>query len=296
MLYLESIASMLSEGGNEMAKCENVLLATDLSVAGEGAVNVAARLSDIYQVKVHIFHVFQYVPRHRYHFYVSWMAEEARQKTDRKLALVRAQIEEQGREIEICVVEDGDPARVILDYAKTLPNPIVVMGTHASAGIERFILGSVAEDVRRNVSGPVVTVGPEIHSSRRNRYTRLLVTIDQANVECVLEYATLLLDPIFGQIELLHVIADQEETTGAEECQIAHEYLCKKNVHPNAIRRQILHGTHIAQAIVNEAERSGTDLIVMRTKRAPEPATHMPPGIGTQVVSAAPCPVLSIPH
>lgn len=278
-----------------MAKCESILLATDLSIAGDGAVNVAARLSDIYQVKVHIFHVFQYVPRHRYPFHVSWMVEEARQKTDRKLALVRAQIEEQGREIETRVVEDGDPARGILDYAKSLPNPIVVTGTHASAGIERFILGSVAEDVRRNVSSPVVTVGPEIRSSRRNKYTRLLVAIDQANVDCVLEYAASLLDP-FGQIELLHVIALQQESNGAEQCQAAHEYLCKKKVHPNAIRQQVLHGAHIAQAIVNEAERSGTDLIVMRAKRAPEPATHLPPGIGTQVVTTAPCPVLSIPQ
>lgn len=279
-----------------MANCENVLLATDLSVAGEGAVNVAARLSDIYQVKMHIFHVFQYVPQHHYPFYVSWMVEEIRQKTDRKLAVVKAQIEDQGREIEIRVIEDGDPAREILDYAKTLSNPIVVTGTHACAGIERFILGSVAEDVRRNASCPVVTVGPEIRSSRKNKYTRLLVTIDQANVDCVLEYATSLLDPVFGQIELLHVIAPQDESNGTGQCQAAYEYLCKKKVHPNAIRQQVLHGTHIAQAIVNEAERSGTDLIVMRAKRAPEPATHMPPGIGTQVVSAAPCPVLAIPQ
>jgi hypothetical protein len=88
-----------------------------------------------------------------------------------------------------------------------------------------------------------------------------------------LKYATSLLDPIFGQIELLHVIPSQEESAGAGQCQAAYEYLCKQNVHPNAIRQQVLHGTHIAQAIVNEAERSGTDLIVMRTKRAPEPAT-----------------------
>jgi nucleotide-binding universal stress UspA family protein len=224
------------------------------------------------------------------------MVEEVRQKTDRKLALVRAQIEEQAREIETRVVEDGDPAREILDYAKTPPNPIVVTGTHARAGIERFILGSVAEEVRRNASGPVVTGGPEIRSSRRNRYTRLLVTLDQANVDCVLDCAASLLDPVFGQIELLHVIAPQDESNGAGQCQVAHEYLCRKKIHPNAIRQQVLHGTHIAQAIVNEAERSATELIVMRTKRAPEPATHMPPGIGTQVVSAAPCPVLSIPQ
>jgi nucleotide-binding universal stress UspA family protein len=283
-------------GGNEMAKCESVLLATDLSIAGEGAINVAARLSDIYQVKVHVFHVFQYVPQHRYPFYVSWMVEEAQKKTNRKLALVRAQIEEQGREIEIRMVEDGDPAREILGYATTLPNPIIVTGTHASAGIERFILGSVAEDVRRNASRPVITVGPEIRSSRRNRYTRILVTIDQKNVNCALEYATSLLDPIFGQIELLNVVAPHEEGNGAGQCQSAQDYLCQMKVHPNAIHQQVLHGTHIAQAVVNEAERSGADLIVMRMKRAPEAATHVAPGIGTQVVSAAPCPVLSIPE
>jgi nucleotide-binding universal stress UspA family protein len=59
-------------------------------------------------------------------------------------------------------VRGGVPHEVILDYADTHGIDLVVMGTHGRTGLDRYVLGSVAERVVRMADVPVMTVrGPE---------------------------------------------------------------------------------------------------------------------------------------
>jgi len=51
----------------------------------------------------------------------------------------------------------GDPASVILAVAEELKVDLIVMPTHGHKGIERMILGSVAERVAREARRPVLT-------------------------------------------------------------------------------------------------------------------------------------------
>lgn len=55
-------------------------------------------------------------------------------------------------------LEVGDPATVILDLAKELHADMIVLGTHGKRGLERLLLGSVAEQVLRKATCPVLTV------------------------------------------------------------------------------------------------------------------------------------------
>jgi nucleotide-binding universal stress UspA family protein len=57
-------------------------------------------------------------------------------------------------------VEEGSPAEVILDVARHCD--LIVMGTHGRGGISRAIMGSVAEQVLRDATCPVVTVRPTV--------------------------------------------------------------------------------------------------------------------------------------
>lgn len=52
---------------------------------------------------------------------------------------------------------DGDPAEVILDWARGQECDLIVMGTHGRSGIGRLVLGSVAEAVLRKALCPVLT-------------------------------------------------------------------------------------------------------------------------------------------
>jgi len=54
----------------------------------------------------------------------------------------------------------GDPASVIVTVAEELNVDLIVMPTHGHRGVERMILGSVAERVVREARWPVLTIGP----------------------------------------------------------------------------------------------------------------------------------------
>ena len=53
---------------------------------------------------------------------------------------------------------EGDPADVILHFARQTPADLVVMGTHGRTGLGRVLMGSVAEQVVRKAPCPVLTV------------------------------------------------------------------------------------------------------------------------------------------
>ncbi|ELZ62178.1 UspA domain protein [Halorubrum hochstenium ATCC 700873] len=60
-------------------------------------------------------------------------------------------------DVETAVVE-GSPSREIITQAEETGCDLVVMGTHGRGGIDRLLLGSVAEKVVRGSSVPVLTV------------------------------------------------------------------------------------------------------------------------------------------
>lgn len=57
------------------------------------------------------------------------------------------------------VTEVGRPARTILEYADDHGIDQIVMGSHGRSGIDRALLGSVAETVTRRARIPVTIVG-----------------------------------------------------------------------------------------------------------------------------------------
>jgi len=53
---------------------------------------------------------------------------------------------------------EGDPAGTILDYAGEVGADVIVAGTHGRSGVERRLIGSVAERLVRHADCPVMTV------------------------------------------------------------------------------------------------------------------------------------------
>ena len=57
-----------------------------------------------------------------------------------------------------CSVERGKPADVIIEQAALDPGTLIAMATHGRSGVNRWILGSVAEKVLRGSSNPLFLV------------------------------------------------------------------------------------------------------------------------------------------
>jgi nucleotide-binding universal stress UspA family protein len=55
-------------------------------------------------------------------------------------------------------LEDGNAAKRILEVAQEIQAGLIVMGTHGRSGVGRLLMGSVAEQIVRQASCPVLTV------------------------------------------------------------------------------------------------------------------------------------------
>lgn len=62
--------------------------------------------------------------------------------------------------VELVTPTDEQPARAILDYASGHHIDLIVMGTHARRGLDRLLLGSVANKVVRGADCSVLVVPP----------------------------------------------------------------------------------------------------------------------------------------
>jgi len=56
------------------------------------------------------------------------------------------------------VLLEGDPAREIVRFSRDFGFDLIVMGTHGRTGLERMLMGSVAEKVLRGASCSVLVV------------------------------------------------------------------------------------------------------------------------------------------
>ncbi len=54
--------------------------------------------------------------------------------------------------------EKGDAADVIIETAAVDKNTLIVMATHGRSGLNRFLLGSIAEKVLRATANPLLLV------------------------------------------------------------------------------------------------------------------------------------------
>ena len=63
-----------------------------------------------------------------------------------------------GAEVEIAVQADHAPAKAICEYAEKHGVDLIVVGSHGRGGMERWLIGSVAERVVRHATSNVYVV------------------------------------------------------------------------------------------------------------------------------------------
>ena len=57
-------------------------------------------------------------------------------------------------------VVTGDPADEVVKFANEQGIDLIVMGTHGRKGLDRTLMGSVADHVIKNAAAPVLTINP----------------------------------------------------------------------------------------------------------------------------------------
>jgi len=152
-----------------MYAIHTILVPTDFSPRSESALRLASAIARDYGARLILLHVLETYPA----FYgdgamvlppLAEDSEQARSLLDKLPVPAHILAERQVRE--------GDAAIQILEAIGEFHADLIVMGTHGRTGLGRLLVGSVAENVMRKATCPVLTVrtpGPEAEATKVER-------------------------------------------------------------------------------------------------------------------------------
>jgi len=181
----------------------SILVPLDGSTFGEHALPMAASLARRAGAILQLVHVHQIVPPTTLAgvAVMDSLDQHVRQEELAYLADVARRISERGAiRVETALIE-GDVAHALHDFAEQVAADLVVMSTHGRGAVGRFWLGSVADDLIRELPRPVLLVRPyegQPDLSREPQLKSIVLPLDGTpHAEKVLEPA-LDLGTLFG--------------------------------------------------------------------------------------------------
>ena len=277
---------------------KNILLATDFSLGSDMALKHARAIAARHSSHVHTIHVaapdcYQLLNPEAFAITFSG-AESCKNPTEVLHGLMH------GLPAQV-PLHPGSVWEVVKEIVQRNEIDLLVLASHGRHGIPRLVLGSVAEDVFRNVTCPVLTVGPDVKPCNTNELKIrrvLLATHFEANSVAPL-YAEWLCNDFRAELTVLHVVDERQKNGhrgGADE--LAGRL---RSVVPDAAslwRQPVFaqaYGLPSAK-ILEVARETRADVIVLGA-RHPEPAkinSHLPWATAARVIAEAPCPVLTV--
>ena len=300
---------------------KNILFATDFSEASEAALPYAAAISRRYRSRLHVAHVISpagyIVPSEL----AGAVTIEAMHQAAVADARERMKTLASGLKTTPChtYVREGEVWESLSDLVQTHEIDLLIVGTHGRTGVEKLVLGSKAEEILRQATCPVLTVGPKIGGGDK------LTAIenegkDLAPVEISLRqivyatdfspeslaaapFATSLAQEFQSKLTLLHVIEKRKNKNHqTEPIDLALQRLEKLVPEEASLwcsPRPTVQVGSPADCILQEALDTKADLIVLGVRAASGnlgAATHLPWATAHKVIAQAHCPVLTIPY
>ena len=132
-----------------------ILHPTDFSDLSKNAFRVACSLARDHRARLVVLHVISDLAAKE----VVWDIIEPLQKYHDRLEQKLHEFATPDPQIPLEFrLEQGNPTRQIVQVARELPADMIVMGSHGRTGINRLLLGSVAEDVQRKAPCGVLTI------------------------------------------------------------------------------------------------------------------------------------------
>jgi nucleotide-binding universal stress UspA family protein len=293
---------MLATVPNIRLQFNNILFPTDFSVFSEAALPYAEALARRYEATLYPAHV---VPPEPYHalpmepFPVTLdYAWHAAEESLAKLAALDA-LQDIHHQV---LLKQGPMWGVISAMVEKNRVDLIVLGTHGRTGLSRLAMGSVAEEIYRRASCPVLCVGPKVpHESKKApEFRRILFPTDFSEASrAALPYALTLAEESQARLVLLHLIplvpvVDREVVKAAAIDKL--KALIPTDASEWCTPEFDVRFEFPAEAIVRAAIRHNSDVIVMGVQQSghARAVSHLPWATATEVVAAAPCPVLTV--
>jgi len=154
------------KGKSEMKSAifKKIMVSTDGSELVKQAVKSAVEIAKLSEAKLYVVHVITLESHSIIHSLdEEWKKTMKKQLTIKGEAAI-AYVENIGKaaniEVESIILE-GNPANEIISFAEKIDIDLIVMGTHEKTELQRFFIGSVAENVIRHSRKAVLIVKGE---------------------------------------------------------------------------------------------------------------------------------------
>jgi nucleotide-binding universal stress UspA family protein len=229
--------------------------------------------------------------------------ESAMRRAAEKLEPLKKRAETLGVEAEI-VVHSGIAASRILETAQKSGVDRIVMGTRAPGRIGKFFTGSVAEEVLRSASVPVVTLGPNALDPKVHGHTLRRILCTASHLNCELQPVLLagrIAEKHDAELTILHLITPREESPLDPGCSTATLEAELKALLPRSVDRQILIRSlstagSVGDEIVFQTRQRRSDLVILGAHPATTLETIARQGMVNQVLAQSLCPVMTLKH
>jgi nucleotide-binding universal stress UspA family protein len=290
----------------ELVQLKNLLYATDFSKPSELALPFAIALGRRYDATIHALHILTPTPFASGSFALTGVGFEA--ETESALAAMQ-NVESQlaGLHHRVILERAVDVWSGVDQVIEDNSIDLIVLGTHGRTGAQRFLLGSVAEQIFRRSPVPVLTVGPAVRTSahRGGRFHRILFATDHTPAsEAAAPYAVSLAEHNEARLVLLHVAPPIEpgKTDRRSELSVAEMIQRLYDTVPPHAQLSIPPEVAIeygnpAEKIIESAKQRSADLIVLGVRTAHghlSAATHVERATAHEIVAYASCPVLTV--
>jgi len=277
---------------------ENILFATDFSRPAMAALPYVLSLVSTYQSKVYAAHVISIPPFTTYSPTEAWheMAAQALRESER--AMITLEPQWKGVHHERLILKGG----IWKELQKTVDDKridLIVCGTHGRTGVSKVLMGSVAEEIFRHASCPVLTVGPKTAGEPESvvdMHSILFATDFTPESLAAAPYAIALAQEHQARLYLVHVAQNRSGVAAEMEVLDRLRHLVQADAQLQCEPKAFVEFGAPAERVVELADELGLDLIVLGVKRTPAipGATHLGVATAYEIVSRANCPVLTI--
>ena len=199
------------------------------------------------------------------------------------------------------ILERGELWNVIDDVIRRHSIDLIILGSHGRHGLKKLFLGSAAEQIFRQASCPVLTVGPNVPEPQENAvaFKNIVFATDFSTGSLkALPFALSLAEENDAVLTLLHIMPlvpmqHQVYVSGGVKKRL--EELIPPEARDWCHPAPMVSFEFPAEGILHLAKAQSADLIVMGVhKRAPRASAHLPWAIAYEVVCHAACPVLTV--
>jgi len=272
---------------------KEILFPTDFSAASAEALPYAVNIAQQYDSRIHLVHVL--MP-------VEWQVtpgvepigtfELGLQNAKDHMARFIKSARFNGIQYDSAIRNGIEIGETICELVDSRDIDLVVVGTSGREGLQRFFAGSVAEEVFRSVSCPVLVVGPRAACRVPRKLQRLLFATDLTKDSlAALPFVMGFADDHHARLIVAHVPPYKHAEYGVTE---ATRKLMSDLIpaHDN-VEYEVPFGEP-AEAILKVAEDRQCEMIMLGAHHARPISTHLPANFAHTVVDQAYCPVLIV--